>query len=842
VLLNAVFANAQSNPVPFLNQSLTPPSVAPGGSSIVLKVSGAGFVSGSAIQWNGKALPSKVVTPGLMTATVPAADVAKSATAMVTVKNPTPAGGSSAVQLFSVSQPGVPAFTPYGVSYPQAPAHTLTSPIVVDVNGDGISDLVFGYGSHFGVMLGVGDGSFQVATLFDIPGATQAAVTTAGDFDGDGKLDVAFVPGYGSANPGNILVIRGNGDGTFASPLTLSGASGYEADFLVAGDFNRDGKLDLLAGDNATTGGTSAQLEMFLGNGDGTFQAGRNYPAGQFLYNLTTGDVNGDGVLDLILEGSSGSTWLGKGDGTFSSPVPFAAFPAFQIALADVDGDGQLDLISVDGKMNVSLGKGDGTFKSPHTYTSADTYLYLAIADVNADGVLDVISTNATSVVWFQGVGDGTFKPATPYTGARPGPLVAADFNNDGRMDLFVAPNSSTQIDRVLLQGNFPQLTVNQPMLTFGQQRSSTTSAGQNLTLSNTGKAALTISGISMTGADAEDFAQTNKCGTSLAVNATCTVTVSFTPSAQGTKTASLSISNNAPGGSQGVAVSGTAPTPALTLSTSAVTFGGLSVGTTALPQTVTVTNTGALAVDISNVAVSPADFSIVNSCGASLAAGATCSIGVSFNPATSGSKPGTLTISNSASTTPQTVALDGMGQDFQIAASASSNTVVSGETASWLVTVNPIAGFNQAVALGCGGAPAGTTCTLTQNSVSLSDSTPVTFTVSVTTIAGSVRHPAANVAKGQGEPSQLLVCGLPGVVMLVLPTLWSRRSRVGKALLLMGVLAFSLFSITGCGGVQQAAKLSGTPASTYNLVITGTSAAGTSVLTHTADLTLRVQ
>jgi hypothetical protein len=314
-----------------------------------------------------------------------------------------------------------------------------------------------------------------------------------------------------------------------------------------------------------------------------------------------------------------------------------------------------------------------------------------------------------------------------------------------------------------------------------------------------------------------------------------------------------VTVSDNAPGSPQFIGLTGvTTPAAALTLSPSSFTFPDQFVGTTGLPQTITATNTGNATLTIASVATTSKAFGVLNACGGSLTAGSSCSIGVFFDPATSGLNTGAVTVNDSASGSPQTVALSGIGQDFSFSAVSSTNTITPGQTATYMISVNPIAGFNQTVVLGCSGAPTGSTCSLSSSSVALTGSSPTSVTVSVTTAGSAVRRSVASEAARQGDRRALYLslCGFPCLILLA-----ARRRRVGpwksEGLCALAFLAVIVVGITGCagggtsggtgsGGTGGGTK--GTPASTYSLKVTGTFASGSANLTHSTNLTLVVQ
>jgi hypothetical protein len=183
------------------------------------------------------------------------------------------------------------------------------------------------------------------------------------------------------------------------------------------------------------------------------------------------------------------------------------------------------------------------------------------------------------------------------------------------------------------------------------------------VTLSNPSGPALTISSIAVTGTNATDFSQTNTCGTGLADGASCTITVTFKPAQSGPRTASVTITDNAAGSPQTISLSGTGLVsgPNATPSPSSLTFATQLVGTSSSAQSATLTNYGTTALSITSIAAS-GDFSQTNTCGSSLAAEASCTISVTFKPTQRGTRTGTLSITDNAAGSPQTVSLTGTG------------------------------------------------------------------------------------------------------------------------------------------------------------------------------------
>jgi polyvinyl alcohol dehydrogenase (cytochrome) len=268
-----------------------------------------------------------------------------------------------------------------------------------------------------------------------------------GDFNGDGKADFVV------ANSG-VSVWLGNGDGTFQAPV--NSAAGASPVALAAGDFNQDGVLDVAA--VYATGGVA----ILLGNGDGTFQAPVNYAAGSGPGGVAAADFNGDGAADLAVVNAGGvSVLLGNGDGTFQAAVnhPAGAGPA-AVAAGDFIGNGKADLVvsnAIDGTVSVLLGNGDGTFQLAVSYPVAANPQALALGDLNGDGRPDLVVANnaANSVSVLLGNGDGTFQTAVSYAaGANPQSVAVEDVNGDGMADVVAANAGSGSVSVLLGNGN----------------------------------------------------------------------------------------------------------------------------------------------------------------------------------------------------------------------------------------------------------------------------------------------------------------------------------------------------------------------------------------------------
>jgi hypothetical protein len=294
-----------------------------------------------------------------------------------------------------------------------------------DFNGDGILDIISTGNNSPGsvsVLLGNGDGTFAARPIVSPAGTYYPSALAVGDFNNDGKLDlVAAIETNGGFA---VEIILGNGDGTFQAPTIILQTNG-SINYLQAVDINRDGNIDVMV----SNGGLGV-INIALGTGQGTFLTPVQLNYGAYF---VTGDFNGDGKLDIAvsreLYGRTFSVLLGNGDGTFSTPVPMVANGAPSAAV-DLNNDGKLDLVLNFNAQtySVSLGNGDGTFQAPIPVSfkppsGSDAAIPLLL-DVNRDGKPDLVirqqaspggTSDCCAVYVLLGKGDGTFGPARSF-------------------------------------------------------------------------------------------------------------------------------------------------------------------------------------------------------------------------------------------------------------------------------------------------------------------------------------------------------------------------------------------------------------------------------------------
>jgi FG-GAP-like repeat/Abnormal spindle-like microcephaly-assoc'd, ASPM-SPD-2-Hydin len=686
--------------------------------------------------------------------------------------------------------------------------------LALDANGDGKPDLALAGGYSFDSSLSVsinrGDGSFPSRVTYQVLSDPYSAV--AADFNGDARPDIATTS---FSQSGGVSALIGNAGGTFQPHLDSSteqaGTLPYPTilvpSVVAAGDFNNDRNLDLVvAGTQQTSSGsTFPVLTTLVGNGDGTFQDNPNI--NQVLTNsvqsLAAGDFNGDGSLDIAataINTSNASIFLGNGDGTFAAPLsvsvgPMLLSPPYHNVLADdFNGDGKADLaVATDNGIAVLLGNGNATFQAanliPSLAPSDPSDELLALGDFNGDGKLDVVKGTQTNILNVAlGGGDGTFQNAAGFQ--FPSILnfqsaAVGDFNGDGKLDVAFVSQSSNVM--TVLLGNGDGTFCCEVHYDAG-------SISNNVRFMA-----------------AADFGGDGAAGLAFANFGDATVSVFM----------------NAP-------VASFAPRE--------LTFTSQNVGSTSAAQTITLSNPGSAPLDVNGISAN-GDFSETSDCPAKLSPAAACHISVTFSPAATGARTGTLTFAGNASVVPETLALSGTGAaapDFAIAASSGSSTSATakpGATATYSLSIAPVAGFNQTVSLTCSGAPPSATCSISPSAVTLNGTTAASVNVSVATTAPSAAVlPLAQISPLPPAAVWAALLGLLACLSLAFAHRWpSRVTSVAP----VALLAVAIVFLASCGGgassSTEPSSSPGTPSGPYTLVITGTSGS----LSHSQSLTL---
>jgi hypothetical protein len=774
--------------------------------------------------------------------------------------------------------------------------------VVADFNGDGKPDFAVYICDEaecpsptISVWLGKGDGTFTQSATFAADGDL-----VAGDFNGDGKTDIAI---GGNGNSYNVEFGNGNGTFTLASIALGSAITNCSA----TADFNGDGNADLVCL-NATT------ATVLLGQKNETFVIASGTGSSIVApWTFVAGDFNGDGNADFALLGSSSNSAgdltamvsLGNGDGTFQSPVTTSGGNQMSswnsAAGGDFNGDGKTDLVikgsvpngpsqNADGFVAL-LSKGDGSFImeplvaiSPTPTYSGVTYASnsgsVAVTDLNGDGKGDLAVLTDDVVQVLLSNGDGTFKAAASIdSGAETDPdwlaVAFADFNGDGIPDVAALNSDAGDVTIFFTEHTLtaPATATNISVPGSGSHNIEAVYAGDaNFSTSTSSTIPLTASPIVTTLALTSSASQSSS-GVQLTLSATLSpyssqslttntekVTFSNNGTAVGSGTLSSGVAtlnigslpvgtdsltasyagdaNFAAAKSSVVPVTVTAASPSVTLSPASLTFASQNTGSTSTAQNVTLTNSGQAALLITSVAAT-GDFAETNTCGTSLAPAAICNVAVTFTPTASGSRTGMLTITDNAAGSPQTVALSGTGSDVSVSATPTGLTVTSpGGSARATIQISSVGSFSGTVTLSC----------TVQYQGTGTPTNPPTCTLSPSQQQVSAASPgSATITIGTmaaGETARLHNWWITSGSTLAALLFWGfvprRRGTKLFALLLVAVA----FSVVGCGGGSNqstggnGAGSSATTTGNYSVVVTAT---GGTVKTST-QIALSVQ
>ncbi|HEV2177960.1 MAG TPA: FG-GAP-like repeat-containing protein [Terriglobia bacterium] len=491
-----------------------------------------------------------------------------------------------------------------------------SSIVVADFNNDGKLDLAVAedVSASIGILLGNGDGTFQADK--EMPIGVCPTQMKAGDFNGDHILDLVAVVDTVSQGV-QFGVLLGNGDGTFQPPIITQAPITPFA--IGVGDFNRDGKLDV-----ATAGqflGTS-EATIFLGNGDGTFKQGQSYPVGSSPSSIAVGDFRSIGKLDLAVadfQGAGVSVLLGNGDGTFQPAVNYDTIFPESVATGDFNRDGKLDLVAANygysggrAGATVFVGKGDGTFQAGLFYPTGQNDLFVAVADFNNDAWPDLaLADRGGKAIVLLNTGAVSFSPTTPLqflrqlvnttsnpqtvtltnTGATALSIGSISIQGSGfqlnggttcgtsvppsgscniavtfqpttegsKAGLVLIVDSASKKPQVIeLLGSGTVVSLSPAQLSFPPTKVGSKSAPQTITLTNTGSTTLNITSVGLGGQDPTFYSETNTCGTQVGPGGTCTISVTFAPQDKGAFPATATVSDDGGGSPQIVTLTGT--------------------------------------------------------------------------------------------------------------------------------------------------------------------------------------------------------------------------------------------------------------------------------------------
>jgi hypothetical protein len=521
--------------------------------------------------------------------------------------------------------------------------------------------------------------TFTYSNTGDLP-VTISAISVTGDFaesstcgatlsvGANCSVSVTFTPTARGTRSGTLFIV-GNVNATAA----LSGQGQAVGISITPTSINFG---------NQTAGSTSAAQYVTITNtGDFSF-----YISGWSYGSPFTATDNCPFPINPGTNCTFGVTFaptsVGSYQGTLTISGSFPGSPA-TITLSGTGQDTAAVLTSTSLSFGNQLVNTTSGSQSTTLVNTANTTV--SISTIQATG--DFSQTNncgASLAVGTSCTINVTFHPTV--AGARSGSLTV---NSNTRIPIAPASLSGT--------GIAPAPGLSPASLSYAAQRVKTTSSAQSVTLSNTGAASLSISSFTVTG----DFSQTNNCGTTLAAGGSCTVKITFTPTATGSRTGTLTLNSNAPGTAASVSLSGTGVASIAGLTPASLVFANQVVGTTSGAQAATLTNSGTATLNISSITVS-GDFGQSNNCGTALATNASCTINVTFTPTASGTRSGTLTVADdSLNGSPQTVGLSGTAT-----AAATTTTVASNLNPS---TFGQSVTFTAAVQVSSGSGPTGT-------------------------------------------------------------------------------------------------------------------------------------
>jgi len=603
-----------------------------------------------------------------------------------------------------------------------AVAASCISLAVGDLRSDGRIDIIAGCQSEsrVAVLLSNGNGTFKAAKAYSVPiGVTDVAV---GDFNGDGKPDVAVTNG-GT----NVSVLTGSGTGTLKAAVTFG--TNFGPTGIIAVDLNGDGKADIITADNgspfgvitatisvllsngkdmfadrtdykvggATVNGAysgiavadltgkgkqdlivpitySSEVSILINKGKGTFDAPANYPLPSGPNAVVAGDFNNDHKMDIAVANSNGSgsitVLLNSGTGTFPTYTEYSTngIP-YGLAVGDFNKDGNLDIVATNGSQNtvsVLLGNGTGTFPTFATYPTGSAPAGVAVGDFNGDGWPDIAVADSrggtVSILINKADGSGTFLPKVDYAaagGGAPLAIAAGSFRGNGIIDLVVATNSAFGGIEVLLGNGDGTFQTAVPYDTMNNADAVTVGDFNNDGVLDL---AVAIASAGSTFAYVEVMPG-NGDGTFGAG-----VTLASGPLPSGVVAADFNgdgVMDLATGNGTTAGDTGSATVllneAVIGVAPNSLTFKSQKVGTTSAAQVVTVSNPGAAPLKTTSITIS-GDYAETNDCPAKLTTGKNCAINVTFSPTQTGTRTGTLSIKDSALTSVQKIALTGSG------------------------------------------------------------------------------------------------------------------------------------------------------------------------------------
>jgi hypothetical protein len=557
------------------------------------------------------------------------------ATGAITITDADP----TSPQVVNLSGTGVaPAVTLYPptLTFPSQPVGTPSQPLTTTLSNVGSASL------------NINSISFSGANPGDFSQTNNCGSSVA--VGASCSISVTFTPAASGGRAATLNVSDNTPEGTDSVNLTGTGSSITATLTPTSVDFGNQ------------TVGTKSSPQVFTLTNTGSSNVG--------ITNITTAGTN---AADFSASNNCGATlkpgascaisvtFTPSASGSRSANLSVTDNAGTGSQSASLTGSGTAVPTATLLPSSLSFGSvAVGTPSPPQTLTLTNTgtsSLNVTSIKITGSDLADYTQTNNCAGTLAAGTNctiTVTFTPIT--TGTRSASVTVLDNTSTGSQSASLSGTGSSS----------PTATLSPASLSFPSQQVGTTSPGQTLTLTNTGATKLTINSISITGANAGDFAQTHTCASALAAGASCTISVTFTPTNVGTRTATVTVSDNTALGSNTASLTGTGTsTPTATLTPASLTFASQTVGVPSPAQVVTLTNTGLSSLTINSIKITGAnrgDYSQTNTCGSSLAAGATCTISVVFDPTTTGTRTATLTVSNNTTAGSNSSSLTGTG------------------------------------------------------------------------------------------------------------------------------------------------------------------------------------
>ena len=653
-----------TNPTPGLT-SLSATGAAQGGASFLLGVTGSNFVPGAVVNWNGNPRTTTYASATQLTAYIPWTDIASVASAQITVTNPPLGGGTSApltLTLGAMTQVGV---NPTSLSFSSQSVGTPSGTQTITVTNSGQATLYVTVSSS---------GDFSETNTCATPVGLGANCT----------ISVTFTPTAGGNRTGSITIF----DNATGSPQTVS---------LIGtglGPAANISPASLTFSSQLLSSTSSAQYVALNNPGSAPLSITSIAASYQFAQTNNCGTSLAAGAACTInVTFSPGQ--MGSDTGTITITDNAGNSPQ-TISLMGVGTEAGANL-SPSQPYGPDVPLGQTANMEPAILVNSGNVPLTLTGMVTTGDFAQTSNCGSSLAVSSSCTFNITFTPTAE--GNRTGSLIVTDS----------ASNSPQQITLNGV-GWAPLVLISPSSLAFSSQPLGTTSGIKSVLLSNTGNANLTVTSIVAVG----DFAQTNTCGTSVVAGGACVINISFTPTATSSRTGSITVTDNAGGSPHMVSLAGEASASAVTIFPTGLTFPAQMSGSTSTAQTITLTNTGTGNLTFSGAPTVSGPFAIVASgttCSIvnPVAVAGTCTVAVTFTPTSGGSASGSLSFSDNAPGSPQSVALSGTGEDFTVAppsGSSTTATVTAGQSANYTLSVGGEGGLTGSIAFTCTGAP----------------------------------------------------------------------------------------------------------------------------------------